>query len=112
MHRAYRHQLDLLQSLDDAIGGQRTDAMRLPWDEVRDYLHDCAHYIGSLDTAAEKLAAEMRSAEHTSELQSLMRNSYAVFCLKKQQQLDNKLLDKKTKSQTEEDKSALRNYTY
>src|SRR3546814_3109750 len=27
--------------------------------------------------------AETRSEEHTSELQSLMRNSYAVFCLKK-----------------------------
>src|SRR3546814_5729818 len=27
--------------------------------------------------------AEARSEEHTSELQSLMRNSYAVFCLKK-----------------------------
>src|SRR3546814_1945605 len=27
---------------------------------------------------------EGRSEEHTSELQSLMRNSYAVFCLKKQ----------------------------
>src|SRR3546814_10414939 len=26
---------------------------------------------------------EMRSEEHTSELQSLMRTSYAVFCLKK-----------------------------
>src|SRR3546814_1619427 len=26
---------------------------------------------------------EPRSEEHTSELQSLMRNSYAVFCLKK-----------------------------
>src|SRR3546814_7963865 len=26
---------------------------------------------------------EVRSEEHTSELQSLMRNSYAVFCLKK-----------------------------
>src|SRR3546814_8392238 len=26
---------------------------------------------------------EFRSEEHTSELQSLMRNSYAVFCLKK-----------------------------
>src|SRR3546814_3115106 len=26
-------------------------------------------------------AAEMRSEEHTSELQSLMRSSYAVFCL-------------------------------
>src|SRR3546814_1944773 len=27
---------------------------------------------------------ELRSEEHTSELQSLMRISYAVFCLKKQ----------------------------
>src|SRR3546814_3887525 len=27
----------------------------------------------------------LRSEEHTSELQSLMRNSYAVFCLKKTQ---------------------------
>src|SRR3546814_6741065 len=29
---------------------------------------------------------EMRSEEHTSELQSLMRISYAVFCLKKKQE--------------------------
>src|SRR3546814_9807735 len=29
------------------------------------------------------LAAHLRSEEHTSELQSLMRISYAVFCLKK-----------------------------
>src|SRR3546814_7648216 len=28
----------------------------------------------------------LRSEEHTSELQSLMRNSYAVFCLKKKHQ--------------------------
>src|SRR3546814_3268713 len=28
-------------------------------------------------------ADQPRSEEHTSELQSLMRNSYAVFCLKK-----------------------------
>src|SRR3546814_7068820 len=28
----------------------------------------------------------LRSEEHTSELQSLMRNSYAVFCLKKKNQ--------------------------
>src|SRR3546814_8821869 len=28
------------------------------------------------------VAAAARSEEHTSELQSLMRNSYAVFCLK------------------------------
>src|SRR3546814_10522481 len=32
-----------------------------------------------------KLYSEMRSEEHTSELQSLMRISYAVFCLKKKQ---------------------------
>src|SRR3546814_8690007 len=30
--------------------------------------------------------SQMRSEEHTSELQSLMRISYAVFCLKKKQQ--------------------------
>src|SRR3546814_3746437 len=33
-------------------------------------------------TSAEERGA-IRSEEHTSELQSLMRNSYAVFCLKK-----------------------------
>src|SRR3546814_4688710 len=35
----------------------------------------CFHIIGK--------ARRARSEEHTSELQSLMRNSYAVFCLKK-----------------------------
>src|SRR3546814_1932275 len=30
---------------------------------------------------------ERRSEEHTSELQSLMRTSYAVFCLKKKQKI-------------------------
>src|SRR3546814_6014766 len=33
--------------------------------------------------AVDVLPARARSEEHTSELQSLMRNSYAVFCLKK-----------------------------
>src|SRR3546814_3233651 len=35
------------------------------------------------DDLAGKRVATSRSEEHTSELQSLMRNSYAVFCLKK-----------------------------
>src|SRR3546814_2609493 len=35
-------------------------------------------------TLAQIAAARGRSEEHTSELQSLMRISYAVFCLKKQ----------------------------
>src|SRR3546814_8750917 len=34
------------------------------------------------------LLADRRSEEHTSELQSLMRISYAVFCLKKKTQND------------------------
>src|SRR3546814_4096187 len=34
-------------------------------------------------TEPEKQAVPVRSGEHTSELQSLMRISYAVFCLKK-----------------------------
>src|SRR3546814_6241523 len=36
-----------------------------------------------LSAAAAYAAAQRRSEEHTSELQSLMRISYAVFCLKK-----------------------------
>src|SRR3546814_4178473 len=34
--------------------------------------------------------ADLRSEEHTSELQSLMRISYAVFCLKKKKKTKNK----------------------
>src|SRR3546814_7059646 len=34
-------------------------------------------------TANEAVLSSKRSEEHPSELQSLMRNSYAVFCLKK-----------------------------
>src|SRR3546814_1393875 len=40
-------------------------------------------YCPSEFTHADVLARYLRSEEHTSELQSLMRISYAVFCLKK-----------------------------
>src|SRR3546814_3441429 len=48
-------------------------------------------HLRHIDPAAAKaafaihqvIAPELRSEEHTSELQSLMRISYAVFCLKK-----------------------------
>src|SRR3546814_8096470 len=39
-----------------------------------------AHY---LTTKRDRTGHKLRSEEHTSELQSLMRISYAVFCLKK-----------------------------
>src|SRR3546814_1516904 len=53
-------------------------------------IHDCAiteNYVLIFDLpvtfSMKMLLAGYRSEEHTSELQSLMRISYAVFCLKK-----------------------------
>src|SRR3546814_1943408 len=45
----------------------------------------------------EALAETFRSEEHTSELQSLMRISYAVFCLKKKKIKQHKKQKLKTK---------------
>src|SRR3546814_1104753 len=39
--------------------------------------------VEGADDRQQELHVEGRSEEHTSELQSLMRSSYAVFCLKK-----------------------------
>src|SRR3546814_2204124 len=49
--------------------------------------------------AAARIKPDPRSEEHTSELQSLMRISYAVFCLKKKKQRnkDKQQIDKKRK---------------
>src|SRR3546814_2932780 len=44
-----------------------------------------ADAVALVEKRGEERQAE-RSEEHTSELQSLMRNSYAVFCLKKKTQ--------------------------
>src|SRR3546814_1947108 len=41
------------------------------------------HGVPRLRIADVSVMPELRSEEHTSELQSLMRISYAVFCLKK-----------------------------
>src|SRR3546814_14057367 len=42
--------------------------------------------------APRALPLAARSEEHTSELQSLMRISYAVFCLKKKKKINNKYI--------------------
>src|SRR3546814_6213701 len=44
---------------------------------------DAAAAMAAAETPAPETPAEDRSEAHTSELQSLMRISYAVFCLKK-----------------------------
>src|SRR3546814_3128416 len=75
-------------------------------EEVEEYLcHGCSGsqrrpasilVEGELQTHRERGQGEWRrvwssrSEEHTSELQSLMRISYAVFCLKKKKQLTTK----------------------
>src|SRR3546814_9630885 len=46
---------------------------------------DCRH-CALLQAADCATRYSTRSEEHTSELQSLMRSSYAVFCLKKKKQ--------------------------
>src|SRR3546814_3609606 len=44
---------------------------------------------GTTNPCGADTATDMRSEEHTSELQSLMRISYAVFCLKKKKNNNN-----------------------
>src|SRR3546814_10281950 len=46
------------------------------------------HRGGSISNALARHRRLVRSEEHTSELQSLMRISYAVFCLKKKKTLN------------------------
>src|SRR3546814_3556907 len=53
---------------------------RSPW---RDISNDAVSDSGSDILGWREAADWIRSEEHTSELQSLMRISYAVFCLKK-----------------------------
>src|SRR3546814_1798020 len=82
-----------LQGLDDVIDLARSDK---PIEHKLGHLPRRA--FGSPLPNSKKLCAKMRelydlrsnmvhrSEEHTSELQSLMRISYAVFCLKKKKQ--------------------------
>src|SRR3546814_6646132 len=62
----------LYRAMDDAI------VRAVPWTQPNKQAPFFAHAQYS-DPAA-------RSEEHTSELQSLMRTSYAVFCLKKKKE--------------------------
>src|SRR3546814_2786297 len=50
------------------------------------HLSQTSHYVGRPRPPQGRWGPTIRSEEHTSELQSLMRISYAVFCLKKKNQ--------------------------
>src|SRR3546814_4954744 len=74
-------------------GGHRTafhrqDGMAIVglWIGSAGQFHEGRHDVDQMPRFAHERAARLRgdrSEEHTSELQSLMRISYAVFCLKK-----------------------------
>src|SRR3546814_3226723 len=59
-------------------------ARALGW-TIHDHEGDHAFLVGDPEGTADLILKIARSEEHTSELQSLMRISYAVFCLKKKQ---------------------------
>src|SRR3546814_5705169 len=86
---------------DDRDGAIWFDGGLVPWREAKVHvLTHGLHYASSVfegervyggrifkslehTQRLERSGATLRSEEHTSELQSLMRISYAVFCLKK-----------------------------
>src|SRR3546814_2004402 len=53
------------------------------------YKGQCVKFYHRLDQWPATPTVASRSEEHTSELQSLMRTSYAVFCLKKKKNTPN-----------------------
>src|SRR3546814_7545522 len=70
-------------------------------DEVfpHDYRFDDGYLIaGETPGHGVTIDEKLRSEEHTSELQSLMRISYAVFCLKKKKKKHTRQLDKENNS--------------
>src|SRR3546814_1638579 len=78
-HNTLKHRLAALAQWHHAHGF--ADPTRAP--VVRKVLKGIQTLHPSQEKRATPLQLTQRSEEHTSELQSLMRISYAVFCLKK-----------------------------
>src|SRR3546814_5611571 len=57
-----------------------------PFETYPALIREAARALGATAQVAGGVRLMRRSEEHTSELQSLMRISYAVFCLKKKKQ--------------------------
>src|SRR3546814_4128743 len=84
-HRLGRERVRLASVLDGTLGlgvAERRRRPREPRNGTPELLHQTsgARHLLVRDPND---AVDARSEEHTSELQSLMRISYAVFCLKK-----------------------------
>src|SRR3546814_4166197 len=70
--------LCFLADRNESIRSRQLSSVK--WSRSRLCIRHGRHFAGSIHSV---LSATDRSEEHTSELQSLMRISYAVFCLKK-----------------------------
>src|SRR3546814_6889227 len=70
-----RAQVDIRKADYDELAANYRQTVLGAFRDVEDALANAAALSGQEN--------ELRSEEHTSELQSLMRISYAVFCLKK-----------------------------
>src|SRR3546814_4119269 len=83
---------DVLADRDDLAGVDRkacaigNAAEAIQYQRIVD--HQVMHHRPSFRPAPTASITDARSDEHTSELQSLMRISYAVFCLKKKKTSD------------------------
>src|SRR3546814_4858316 len=73
----YKRYATAVRRIDDAIGDLRQLLKDLKIDS------NTLIVFSSDNGPSQESYLPKRSEEHTSELQSLMRNSYAVFCLKK-----------------------------
>src|SRR3546814_9219121 len=73
------------QDVDRVFQRMMAGTARNQFEEVSVQVNRMGHHgvVNEIDAHTLHVAERDRSEEHTSELQSLMRNSYAVFCLKK-----------------------------
>src|SRR3546814_6514809 len=81
---AIRHDMDRLwtaymPSISPGEEAERAAALKSAWGDFG----ATERRLEGLEQAGDHTGAAGRSEEHTSELQSLMRISYAVFCFKK-----------------------------
>src|SRR3546814_7518089 len=79
----HRVRFPFARGVTQALVGERLDT-------VPALQRETTHFWNWLGEKPNGKAKSTRSEEHTSELQSLMRISYAVFCLKKKTQTSTK----------------------
>src|SRR3546814_5247987 len=75
--------LAVTAAISGALPAEARDSARSPGTDPPANLIVSGMWPGLRLQAARGIIEAVRSEEHTSELQSLMRISYAVFCLKK-----------------------------